>query len=404
MNAPKDLSSPPSPEVPKRPRSERREQALRDAMRAFVRDQFLYTFGAQEPAAGCMPISLQCRLNPAAGWDVTFDPPLADQFHGQLENALAEQDVYRRGHVYCFRCRTASCEHSVPPDELTVFRGYTQTGTPEWAELVQIFVDLRDERIDQLFGKPPVILAGIQLGSHLREQQLAYFGRASRTYSVLGQVVAGYFPIPGGACETWRCGDRAALTVQIVEVRGNQGMELKLNPIIGRIGGDGVDELLVSHWERTVGKPLADAREVLGRLEAHVRVQRETGRHGDARKEMKTIPRLLLKLKRALEQGERQRRRRTRHAEQHKRQERPIHKALEEARAADAASLFRDEKRNTWVACGKQGRAHVFTFDGRHVTSFTLKSGGAEFRVRTGRWAPLDEDEAARFRTALRAL
>jgi len=370
-------------------------------MRAFIRDRFLYNFGAQEPAAGSLPITLQCNLDPRAGWDVTFDPPFAEQIHGQLENALAEQDVFQRGHVYCFRCRTALCEHSLPPDELAVFRGYTQTGIPDWVELVQAFVDLRDERVDQLYATPPQILAAFQLGRELREQQMAYFGRASRTYSILGQVVAGYFPLPKNRCEKWQCGDRIALTVQLVEVRGGRGMELRLNPIVGRIAGDRFEELLVAGWENTVGKPLRSAHTALGNLEADVRVQRAAGNHGEARKLLKTIPGLLLKLKRGLEQGERRRQRRTRHAQEHKRQERPVHKALEDARAADADALFRDEKRETWVACGKQGRAHVFTFDGRHVTSFTLKPGSTEFRVRTGRWTPLSQEDAALFRKAI---
>jgi len=63
--------------------------------------------------------------------------------------------------------------------------------------------------------------------------------------------------------------------------------------------------------------------------------------------------------------------------------------------------VFFDEKRRTFVVCGRQGRAHAFTAEGRHVTSFVLPAGGAEFRVRTNRWRPIRPEEFAPFRAAL---
>jgi hypothetical protein len=117
---------------------------------------------------------------------------------------------------------------------------------------------------------------------------------------------------------------------------------------------------------------------------------------------MGQVPGVLHDLARTLDRGARQGERRTRHVEE-RRGERPVSSATDDARDVRRENLFYDEKRETYVVRGPQHRAHAFTADGRHVTSFVLSPGGAEFRVRTGRWRPAEEAEVAAFHAARQA-
>jgi len=50
---------------------------------------------------------------------------------------------------------------------------------------------------------------------------------------------------------------------------------------------------------------------------------------------------------------------------------------------------------------GPRGRAHVFSPDGRHVTSLSLGPAEAERKGGRSRWRPLTGPEAAAFRKAI---
>jgi hypothetical protein len=96
-----------------------------------------------------------------------------------------------------------------------------------------------------------------------------------------------------------------------------------------------------------------------------------------------------------LERGQRQARRRTHHVEERRSERRPVHKALEDVAAATSETMFYDEKTGALIVCGDQGRAHAFSADGRHITSFVLGPGSLNFRLRTRRWRPVTPEEAA---------
>jgi len=391
-----------APQSPALPRAERRERAACDALRALLRDHYLHQFGANLPREQAVPVRLNLRVKPGEAWATEFDPPFAEQIQGQIEDAQAGWDRYQRGHVFCFRCQSAGCEHATPPGPLAVFRGYSSTGTPEWWELAQAFIEARDERVDRLYAEPPAVLARMQYGHDLKDRQLSSFGRASKTYAILGQVVAGYFTLPGAHRAGERRAARFAVTLQAVEARGADGAPvLRLNPIVGGTSPEEWDELLVSAWRPSVGRALDAAARAVEDVERQVRSARESSDPEMLRKHLQRMPGILNRLARTLEQGDRQTARRTRHAEQHAREERPVHKALEDARRAGEEQLFFDEKHHTWIACGRQGRAHAFNEMGRHVTSFVLPPGGAEFRVRTRRWRTLPPEEAAEFRALI---
>lgn len=385
---------------PRVPRHVRRETAVRDALRALLRDHYEGQYGARPPASGDVELKLTIRASPVEGWQVRFDPPFDLQIEGQLADVQALRAAYRPGVAYCFRCASSSCEHGIPPNTLAVFRGYSSTGVPEWSELVQAFVDAADPRAGSLYDDPPQILAALQMGHELKARQLSSFGRASRTYSILGQVVAGYFRLPSRIARDY--GERLALTFQCIETRTERGeLRLALNRLAGGIPGEDLDALLATAWHPGLARAVEQASRRVAHLEHRIRAASQGGSSAETSALFRDVPGILRRLARDIESGSRQAGRRTAHAEERRGQQRPVHKAFEEARQASPDSIFYDERRKTVVACGKQNRAHVFNAEGRHVTTFALPADGAAFRVRTGRWRPLHSEEMARFKSRL---
>ena len=351
-------------------------------------------FGAVPPGPGELELVLRLKAKPENDWELSFDPPLGEQLDAQIAEAQAGRNVYRRGRVHCFRCDSPECEHALPPSPVSVFQGYAPNGLPEWGDLAQALVAARDERVDRLYAEPPEILARVQLGHDLKMRQLSSFGRGSRTYAILGQVVAGYFLQKSGAGAT----ERIAITVQAVEVRRDQGiLGVCLNAIARTPGGEGVDELLGSGWQPGLYRALATAERDLEALERRIQASRARGDAEGAREGLRAVPAVLRRLAESIERGHRQGVRRTRHVES-RRGERPVHKAIEDALAAEPQRFFHDEKTGTAIAYGPQGRAHVFNADGRHVTSFTLGPKAVDFRLRTRRWRMMAPGEAEELR------
>ncbi len=389
----------PAEAEPARPalsRIERREKAVADALRTLVRDLQLDRFGVavRAPASG-LRFSVSFVTRPDRSWELEFDPPLREQVLAHLEEAEAGAATYQRGRLYCFRCESAECAHARPPSSISVFSGYAPTGEPEWHDLAQAFIEARDDRVDRLYAAHAEVVTRVQLGHDLRQRQLSSFGKASKTYSVLGQVAAGYFRSPADPLRS-RPDRRLAITFQAVEARAPGGaVRLELNAIANTGPGLELDELMGSDWEPWVHRAYALAERALKSAERRANAARDARRMDAFRASLAEVPAILRRLSEFLERGHRQTRWRTRHVEERRQDHRPVHKAIDDARSARPESVFHDEKTRALVVCGEQGRAHVFNPDGRHVTSFVLKPGGADFRVRTRRWRPATTEEAA---------
>ena len=382
--------------APRKSRSERREQAACDALRTFIRDLHMDRFGAVQPKTGEVDIVLRLKTKPSEDWSLQFDPSLGEQLNAQLVDAQTEWNVFKPGQVHCFRCDSSECEHAVPPSPLSVFIGYAPNGMAEWSEFAQVLIVAKDDRVDQLFSGRTGIVARLQFGHDLRDRQLSSFGRASKTYSILGQVAVGYFALPPSK----ERGDvqKLAITFQIVEVRGDAGeLRLRLNAIANVPGSD-LSELLASNWQTGVYRAREVAVRSLEAIERRVKAARANGGADAVHDAMKQVPVVLRRLAESLERSARQDIRRTRHVEERRAQQRPVHKALDDARDAAPEKWFFDEKAETAVVCGPQGRAHAFSGNGRHVTSFVLRPESVDFRVRIRRWRPMAPSEAEDFK------
>ncbi len=376
-------------------RLERRERAALDVLRTLLRDGYSDLFGAVLPAHEELDVQLSLKVRPGENWNLRFDPPVAEQIEPQLREHQADHDIFRKGAVYCFRCDSSGCAHAVPPSPLSVFRGYSSTGAAEWMDFTQVLIEDRDERVDALFEKPPRVLARIRMGRDLKQQQLGSFGRASRTYAVLGQVMAGYYASAAA-------GGRLALTFQIVETRGAGGhFFLSLNILAGLADRDALEELMVSDREPALGRARTAAVREVERIEGQVRRARADGRGEEARAALQQVPSVLRRLAESLERGSRQGARRTHHVERRRQENRPVHKALEDARAAKLEDLCYDEQTSALVARGAQGRHHVFNLEGRHITSIVLQPGEVELRLRKHRWRKATPEEWQAFTARL---
>lgn len=376
---------------------------MADALRTLIRDLYVDRFGEAPERLGGINLALAARIRPADGWALAFDPPLSAQVMGRLEEAQAAHAVYRPGRVWCFRCESAECDHAAPPSPVAVFRAYTSTGLPEWQELHQAFIAAQDPRVDRLFANAPEVVALVQSGRELRHEQLSSFGRSSKTYSILGQVVAGYFRLPrrvAGRDES----RRLAVTFQVVETRGPGGrLEVRLNTIAGVPVGVDLDDLFAEAWEPWALRARELAVRALAALSQRAQAAREAARSEEFQAAMRRVPTVLRRLAEFLERGHRQGRRRTRHVEDRRQQDqRPVHKAMDDAREAPAEAVYADEKAGTLVICGPQSRAHVFNVEGRHVTSFVLGPGAVDFRLRTRRWRQATPEEAAALKERVR--
>lgn len=386
----------------------RREQAAANALRTLLRDIQIAHFGEYQGPPE-LRIPLEVVVHPGDNWSLHFNPPLETQVFEHLQEAQAKRIFLQPGRVYCYRCRSYACMHSRPSNALQVFAGYSPTGQPEWLELAQALLQWDDDRTDRLFGNPPEILARMICGRLLKSRQLASFGRSSKTYSILAQTVAGYFPLRTTAGMPPTANPpRFALTFQAVESRTPQGeFRLSLNVITGGISDPKeLEELLAEGrgWAPTVFRAREIAVRDLQEIERKSRIARQSNRREETGRFLRQVPVILSRLAESLERGERQRKRRTFHAEERRVENRPVHTAFRDALAIPLDGWHEDTQTKARVAVTPEGRVHLFNDDGRHITSFLVVGPALEHRLRTGRWRKLDLQEAILFQDKIRSL
>jgi len=379
-------ASPSSPAMPPLSRDERRVRAAAYVLRTTIRDLYLARFNARTPQ-DAINLSISMRVSPAENWKLDFDPPLIEQVMPQLAEGEAAREVFKAGHVFCFRCDSASCEHSAPGSAPLVFKGYDSTGRPEWQEFAQALIDARDERVEWIYARPPKLVSLFQYGRELKGRQLLTFGKASLSYSILAQVIAGYFDLNG---------ERLAISLQIVEGRNRDGaLTLKLNTIGWSLQDSVLLDWLSADKTSVLFRAMQIAERELARIETLASHARSAGDHARANQIMARIPGVARRLADALIRGGRQDDRRTRHATERRQDRRPVHKAWEDAMGADSESWYFDQKAETFIVTGERGRVHAFSTDGKHVTSFNMKPATVEFRLRTDRWRRASPDESS---------
>jgi hypothetical protein len=363
-----------------------------------ARSAYRRTFGSggSFPDGG-VPLELRFELDLESGALQGVGEPIPEQISAGLRRALAPADLFRPGRVHCHRCGSAECEHAVPPRPQAVFAGYGPTGQPEWVDFAQLLVERKDPRIEAFYDDPPAIVPLVVMGRDLKKRLLRPFGRASKGWDPLAQLVVGGLRDRGRSLTGRE--QLFAVSCQAVETRSGDGTRrLVLNLVGTTPDGKEAESWFAERSERWISLEVARARRRLAAIEREVV---EGARRPGGGSPLAAVPAVLHELARALEQGERQSGRRTVHSEHRRLESRPTPAALGDAWSAPDERFLVDERRETVVVLGPKGRAHVFAPDGRHVTSLRIGGDQLERRIGRERWRPARPDEIRAFRERL---
>jgi hypothetical protein len=235
----------------------------------------------------------------------------------------------------------------------------------------------------------------------LKQRQLNVFGRQSKTYDILGQVVFGFLKVRSTSEKPTEA-ERVAFTLQAVESRRLDGTpRLELNVLANLSDGSPALHAFKGTYQMRVSDVIGSARHRISSLRPPSKPHTRR-RGGTSMQDTHTLVASTLQgLARKLEKVGRQRGRRTAHAEGHRVKNRPTSKAWEDAFNAPEESILWDKHEKTFVVLGPRSRVHVFSPEGRHVTSLVMASEAVRSRKRRKRWLPLTDDQRERFGSAI---
>lgn len=283
---PSDNPNPPT-------RYQRREQAAADALRGLVRDLLTDRFPDAAGLEEDLLLSLNMRVNLQAHGNLQFQPDLRSQLIEQMEDLLQPTEAFRLGTVYDFHEKSHDTPACRPPDAESIFAGYDPFGTPTWTPFSTV-ASLPGEQEETL----QVV---VQSGKELKFGQLADYGKSSHAYSILGQLCAGYLPLPG-AYQKIANAPHLALSLQVVECRNSRGgFELNLNILCGGLLIEELETLLEESCLRDFASELRKAGEHLFRLSEKAE---QAWRHQDTQtlnSLLKRVPSFLGRLAKNLE-------------------------------------------------------------------------------------------------------
>ena len=322
----------------------------------------------------------------------------ADAIQEALQALLHHSALFQPGRVFCLRCQSATCEHSAPLDGRQVFAGYGPTGTPRFVDFGQWLLARRDPRVDLLYREPPQLVTTVVTEEEIEAELLPAFHQREAGYRIHGQVTAGWYLLPDAS------GSRrpVAVSFQVISSRPlgrhSQHRRFGLNVIGTGPGGEPLEHLLDRLGEIPWNDPVRWAQSVLSGIESQLESAPRTPRQLVE----KRIEGVVQALARRLEKGWRGKDRRTRHAEQrHGEGDRPTRMALADLARATPENLLFDTRRETLVVVGDRGRAHVFSQEGKLVTSVRYNPAAIERRRQNGVWRRAAAEEVETLRARL---
>jgi hypothetical protein len=180
------------------------------------------------------------------------------------------------GVVVDFYRQTTTGPTCRPPTAAHVFAGYGPMGEPVWQPLEG----------DEPTGR-------VQSGKDLRKAQLSDYGKNSRDFSILGQVVSGPWPLPAAYVKlTGTPG--LSFTVQVIQGRRNgDGFELYVNEVVGGLLPIEWFDLLQEPEWRPIADVLSQLRESASQVEAEAVAWKRQKNHKAMQKALQRIPGIL---------------------------------------------------------------------------------------------------------------
>lgn len=321
----------------------------------------------------------------------------SEALDGVIQALLTHRATILPGAVFCLRCETAECDHAMPTGPRQVFAGYGKTGIPRFEDFGQLLLELQDPRVDRLFGGNPEPLTRTFGDRELTAGLLPAYRNDDRGYRIHGQVAAGWFavPDPSGRPHT------LAVTLQVVSTRAEGASRRRFSLNVLGLGPEG--EPLEHLYDRL---PEVPWRESVLWAQRILDTMSRPGKGGKARKGGKNLKKridgMLASIARRLERQRRSKERKTRHArERHAQGDRPTPMALPDLARAGEDQILVDVRAETLVVLGDKGRAHVFSPEGKLVTSVRYNPASIERRRERGQWRPAGKDEAQALRAAV---
>lgn len=362
-----------------------------------ARRVFLERPHARDVVRSIPPVELRFKLD-FSGREVAKDDEVAsmrEQLEQHLDDAILTHAAFRPGAVYCFFCERADCEHAVPSDCREVFRGYTETGLPEWRRLLDLAVEREHDGASRLAGEVAASVVVPLDREELLGRRLEDFARNDRAYDLMGQLAMGYWTI-----ESSGVGRKFAVTLQVVRSSTRSGVvRLGVNTIGSLPNGTPALALLGSgapfpylELLRKADRRLASLNQDLRKLRRGQRLERSAV----------FAQRLLADMAHGFSRKTRRSEFRTEHAQQRSGERgRPTGMARQDLESAKAERVFFDEKEKTWVVTASKGRTHVFSADGLHVTSLHLDRRAIDGRLARRRWRRVEDAEFGEVREKL---
>ncbi len=375
---------------------------VEETLASAVRESYADMFGAHPNRARPFGLELKVSIDPGDPWRLRADPSIEEQIRGAVREMATRAEAFQKGSVYCYRCESSACPHSHPPRPSSVFGGYSSTGLPVWPEFSQVLLEQRHPRVDLLYDTSQTDLVALHMGPEmLKQNQLNVFGRQSKTYDILGQVVFGFLRMrtsEGNRSEA----ERVACTLQAVESRRLDGSpRLELNVLARLSDGSPALDAIHGPYQMRISDVISSARHRISSLRPSSKTPARKKRGAALPDTVSLAEDVLQGLARKLEKVGRQRGRRTAHAEGHRVDSRPTSKAWEDVFGASEESILWDKHEKTYVVLGPRNRVHVFSQEGRHVTSLVLRAEAARSRQRRKRWLPLTRDQREQFGSAI---
>ncbi len=302
---------------------------------------------------------------------------------------------HRSGHAPCYWCNAAICEHSMPPDHHSVLTGWSPTGVPIWKNLTSILIEDKDEQIDYLYGETPGPVIIWRSEDNLLGDILPEYLNDSLFAHPVGALLSGGFPLPMPDSDP----DLLAITALILESRAGRNVpRYSLNLIsnvpaphhLATLVGTGTSSILYN-WISSLRASLNDLQQQLSGLS-------QTGKRSSLQASRELVVELLIESRSHLKTLRRRSERRTQHAQERSyNPDRPTSAAISDLLACDIEDLFHDRKESTVVIRGRQGRIHIFTVNGRHITSAIYSNEAILSRIARGRWSPMDRNSGRAF-------
>jgi len=341
-----------------------------------------------DPLAMPRYLELNLRIPLDGGNDVRHAAGTAvEQIGKRVREVREHEKALRPGAVYSYFAGSSHAEGCRPTEPRQVFDGWSSTGKPQFADFVTMAIDRKDPQIERLLAGDEVVLTRVTLGRVLRTQQLAEFGSNSPVFRILGQVDAGLFRVLSSA-------GRCAFSFQLLRGTTLEGrVRLRLHAVGAVDPMDLADPAILQIMSRFQRHLDVEALRLQGQLQ-----------NGEVDEEAFVLP-MLQEFAERLRNRTRNTGRRTQHGlERSEEGQRPTPRAYPDAgEAADDAILW-DLDQNTIVVLGGKGRVHVFTPQGKHVTSVMMPGQAIDRRRQQGRWRLAEPEERGEFRIHVKRL